>query len=133
MNVLLDTHTWAWTLSNNREKLSAEAVAAISEAEAVFVSPISVFEIGQKAKAGKWPEMLPFVDRLPALVHEQQALFASLTPEICLSATGLSWEHRDPFDRMLAATAIENRLTYVSVDTAFDALAGVEGWIGRLW
>jgi PIN domain nuclease of toxin-antitoxin system len=133
VKVLLDTHTWAWALSNNTVRLSARAVELIRGAEIVFVSPISIFEIGQKVHRGKWPEMSPFLGQLADLLAQQGARFAALTPEVCLQAAMLPWENRDPFDRLLAATAIMGGLTYISVDDAFDQLNAFDGWIGRRW
>ena len=131
-SLLLDTHAWAWSLTGDG-RLSAQAVALIEQAENVFVSPISLFEIGQKVRIGKWPEMEPFVHRLPKLLAEQGGRVAILSPEISLRAALLEWAHRDPFDRLLAATAIENDVPLLSADIAFDGLAGHVGWIARIW
>ena len=130
--VLLDTHTWAWSLSGDA-RLSDKAVAMIEQAESVFVSPITFFEIGQKVRIGKWPEMEPFVSRLAAVLGEQGGRIATLAPEICLQAAVMDWAHRDPFDRILAATAISLDMPLISADTAFDGLANFKGWIARLW
>jgi PIN domain nuclease of toxin-antitoxin system len=124
--VLLDTHAWAWSLTGDA-RLSDKARAFIEQAQAVLVSPISFFEIGQKVRLGKWPEMTPFVDLLPALLQEQGGAVASLEPLICLSAGTMPWAHRDPFDRLLAATATFYNLPLVSADAVFD------GQITRLW
>jgi PIN domain nuclease of toxin-antitoxin system len=51
-------------------RLSAPAIAAIEQAETVSISAISLFEIGQKVRLGKWPEMAPFL-RLISLAQEQ--------------------------------------------------------------
>jgi len=48
----LDTHAWVWSLTGD-ERLSGPALAAISAADTVFVSPITFFEIAQKARIGK--------------------------------------------------------------------------------
>lgn len=45
----------------------------------------------------------------------------------------MTWNHKDPFDRMIAATAMELACPLISKDTAFDDLEGVPGWTGRLW
>jgi PIN domain nuclease of toxin-antitoxin system len=65
--VLPDTHAWTWSLSSDG-RLSPAALAEIAGAELVLVSPISFFEISQKVRLGKWPEMVPFVRRLGALL-----------------------------------------------------------------
>lgn len=54
--VLLDTHAWVWSLSGD-DNLTPRARALITGATSVHVSPITFFEIGQKVRLGKWPEM----------------------------------------------------------------------------
>lgn len=124
--VLLDTHTWVWSLAGD-DRLSKPALSAIDAAGTVLVSPITFFEIAQKVRLGKWPEMEPFVDRLPALLAEQGGSVASFDPAICTSAGLMRWHHRDPFDRLLAATAMHDNLPLVSADAIFD------GIVTRLW
>ncbi len=131
-SLLLDTHAWAWSLTGD-QRLSAKAVALIEKAETILVSPISLFEIGQKVRLGKWPEMEPFIGRLPELLQEQGGIAAALTPEICLAAAMMDWAHRDPFDRLLAATAMQNGIPIISADAIFDELAGNQLWIARFW
>jgi PIN domain nuclease of toxin-antitoxin system len=50
-----------------------------------------------------------------------------LEPADCLMAGVLAWPHRDPFDRLLAATAIRRRIPIVSADSVFD------GMVKRIW
>ncbi|MCK8781606.1 type II toxin-antitoxin system VapC family toxin [Rhizobium sp. NTR19] len=126
--VLLDTHAWAWSMLG-QDRLSRSAVEAISSADIVLVSPVSFFEIGQKVRLGKWPAMAPFVDQLPDILDQQGAGTAPLDPRICLRAAMMDWSHRDPFDRLLAATALENSVPLISADQAFDSLADVL----RIW
>lgn len=131
-SVLLDTHAWAWALAGD-DRLSAGATTAILQADAVFVSAISLFEIGQKVRLGKWPEMQPFLHRLIDLAAEQGAHLVPLSSEASLLAATLEWAHRDPFDRIIGATAMVRGLTLVSADAAFDALAAEPRWPGRAW
>jgi PIN domain nuclease of toxin-antitoxin system len=99
----------------------------------VAVSVVSLFEIGQKTRLGKWPEMAPFVNRLIPMAHEQGGRLLALTAEASLLASTLDWAHRDPFDRFLGATAIMEGLSLVSADFCFDSLAGRPGWTNRIW
>lgn len=124
--LLLDTHTWAWSLTGDR-RLSDKARASVKQAQAVLISPISFFEIAQKVRLGKWPEMEPLIDRLPEILSEQGGTIAGLDPVVCTTAGTMSWNHRDPFDRLLAATAIRHNLPIVSADTVFDGL------VTRVW
>ncbi len=124
--LLLDTHAWVWSLMESH-RLPPLAAKAIETATQVLVSPISFFEIAQKVRVGKWPEMAPYVAQLPALLAEQGSYVASFTPEIALLAGTLAWEHRDPFDRLLAATALQSQIALVSADRVFD------GIVARVW
>jgi PIN domain nuclease of toxin-antitoxin system len=124
--ILLDTHTWAWSLAGD-DRLSKPALAVIEAADTVLVSPITFFEIAQKVRLGKWPEMEPFVGRLAALLGEQGGSVAGFDPAVCIAAGTMAWTHRDPFDRLLAATAMHYNLPLVSADAVFD------GIVTRLW
>ena len=126
--VLLDTHAWVWSLTTP-EKLTQTARAAIAGAYGVYVSPISTFEITQKVRIGKWPEM---DGKVHLLVSEGQAIPAPLTMEGASLAGDMSWTHRDPFDRIIAATAIDLGYQLVSKDQAFDDIRH-QAWKGRLW
>ena len=118
-SILLDTHTWVWSFANDA-LLSSRARTAIREADTVYVSPISFFEIGQKVRTGRWPEMQGRVKELPAILKEQGGSIATLTPEICLDASTMDWKHRDPFDRLIVSTALALGVGLVSKDSAFE-------------
>lgn len=123
--VLLDTHAWVWSFLDDNQ-LSTNARSAISKADAVYVSPISFFEIGQKVRLGKWPDMEPYAEDLPEILKGQGGLTATLTPEICLHASLREWAHRDPFDRFLASTAELSGLSLISKDSVFSEIPGVK-------
>ncbi|MBE7209509.1 MAG: type II toxin-antitoxin system VapC family toxin [Gluconacetobacter diazotrophicus] len=124
--VLLDTHAWVWSLQGN-PRLSPRAIAAIADVDTVLVSAISFFEIAQKVGQGKWREMLPLVEQLPELLRAQGGSVADFAPELCIEAGILDWVHRDPFDRLLAATARRHDVPLVSADAIFD------GIVTRIW
>lgn len=124
--VLLDTHAWAWSLTGD-SRLSNRAITAITRAAIVALSPISFFEISQKVRLGKWPEMVPFVAGLPALLEQQGGCILNLDPAICTAAGIMDWPHRDPFDRLLAATAAHHNVAIISADPVFDEV------VTRVW
>jgi PIN domain nuclease of toxin-antitoxin system len=97
------------------------------EAQTILVSAISFFEIAQKVRLGKWPEMAHCVERLPALLSSQRGIAASLEAQDYLMAGTMEWPHRDPFDRFLAASALRRRIPTVSADPVFDAV------LTRIW
>jgi len=126
--VLVDTHIWAWTMiGGGRARLSRTAHTALDAIDEVVVSAVSFYEIAQKVRLGKWPEMEPLVDRLSDLLAEQGGRATPLTADIATAAGLMQWDHRDPFDRLLAATAIHLNLPLVSADSTFD------GVVTRIW
>lgn len=129
---LLDTHTWSWNLTVD-PRLPGSVLHLINTADAVHVSPVSLYEIAQKVRLGRWPEMAEHANALPSLLQRQRGRVAALTPEVAVLAASLEWAHRDPFDRLIAATAIALKLPLLSADTAFDNLPPDIDWPGRIW
>lgn len=77
--------------------------------------------------------MEPIIGRLPQLLRAQGGSVAPYTAEMAMLSGGMDWPHKDPFDRMIAATAIELSCPLISKDTAFDQLQEFPGWTGRIW
>jgi PIN domain nuclease of toxin-antitoxin system len=126
--LLLDTHVWAWALTDDAP-LTAAARQAMNETATLFLSAVTFYEISHKVRLGKWPQMAKHSENLPALADEQSLLVAPVTAEIALRAGQLDWPNRDPFDRQLAATSLLLGLPLISADPAFDSLIGLR----RLW
>jgi PIN domain nuclease of toxin-antitoxin system len=126
MTFLLDTHALIWFL-NDDTHLPTSTRTQIETTRTVFVSIASLWEIAIKTNIGKLDLSTPFSAIEPNLV----ALGITQLPitfndlEIYLS---LPLHHRDPFDRILIAQAINHSLPLVSQDTQMDAYA-----IERLW
>ena len=111
MNLLLDTHAVIWFLGG-RAELRPEARAAIETADRVYVSAASIWEMATKVARGRLEAPADFLDRLLDLGMAPLAL----EWEHARVAGGLPLYHRDPFDRMLVAQAIVERLTIVTRD-----------------
>lgn len=122
--LLLDTHAWAWTAVAD-ELLTRRAVRAISEADEIFISSVSLYEIGQKVRLGKWPEMEPVVDRIWDVLEQQGTIVVPLDAEMAVEAAGDPWPHRDPFDRLIAATARHLGATMVTADRMLASAPGI--------
>lgn len=128
MRLLLDTHALLWWLAGD-ENLSASARTAVSEdANAIFVSAASTWEIATKHRLGKLPGANAIASDLAGAIKSQGFLGLPITIRHGEAAGALPGPHRDPFDRMLIAQSTLEDLMLVSNERAFDAY-GVQ----RLW
>ncbi|WP_425073529.1 type II toxin-antitoxin system VapC family toxin [Sagittula sp. S175] len=125
--LLLDTNAFAMVLTDD-PRLTDVARAAILDAPRVALSVISLYEIGQKVRLGKWPEMAPHAPGLAAQADRDGLDLLPLGAEATLAAALMDWDHRDPFDRMIACTARVEGLTLISSDAIFDQVQ-----VARLW
>ena len=73
------------------------------------------------------------IGRLPHLLRAKGGVGAPYSVEMAALSGGMDWSHKDPFDRMIAATTIELACPLISKDPAFDQLEGFTGWVGRVW
>jgi PIN domain nuclease of toxin-antitoxin system len=128
MKIVLDTHVFAWVLADS-PRLSSVARDVIAQTEDALVSTVSLFEIAQKVRIGKWADMEPVVGRLMDELVKQGTRSVPPSAEICILAGQMQWSHRDPFDRLIAATALATGGALVSADPAFDSLPDLR----RVW
>ncbi|WP_333835104.1 type II toxin-antitoxin system VapC family toxin [Rubrimonas sp.] len=125
--LLLDTGPFAMALTDD-PRLPAGVRARLAGADRVALSVISFYESGQKVRLGKWPAMAPFAAGLVEQARTDGFDLIPLSPAAALSAAGMDWDHRDPFDRMIAAVAQAEGLAIVSPDTAFDGIGAQRIW-----
>lgn len=117
-----------------RDDLSEETALDLEAAEALVVSAASFFEINQKVRVGKLA-MATLGEREVAALAERGLRVEPVSAAVMAHAAALAWlhegrEHRDPFDRMIAAAALALGLPVVTSDPAFGSLAG-EGLVVR--
>lgn len=126
MTYLLDTHTLIWFLEND-PRLPPITRTQIETTSTIFISIVSLWEIAIKANIGKLALSFPFNTIEPNLITVgiTQLPITFKDIEIYLS---LPLHHRDPFDRILIAQAINYSLTLISQDVQMDAYS-----IQRLW
>ena len=128
MKLLLDTHMLLWFIADD-PKLSGRAKGALVDpANERWLSPISLLEIALKVRLGKLPLSARFGALFPAQLTVNRIQLLPLEPQHIEPLTTLPLHHKDPFDRLLAATAVVAGLTLVSADPAFDAYG-----LTRLW
>ena len=111
MKLLLDTHALIWFLAGDA-RMSDGARVAIESAERVYVSSATIWEIAMKVARGRLTVPRDLTDRLLGL----GMLPMAIEWEHARVAAGLPTHHQDPFDRVLVAQAIVERLTIVTRD-----------------
>ena len=128
--MLLDTHVLVWAMLAP-DHLSPRAREALAGSSERVVSAASLYEIAYKAQLGRWPEVegLLRVD-LDARLRADGFEVAPAAGAIMERAGRLAWDHRDPFDRIIVATAQQRRLALVSKDATLD---GAPDNIERVW
>lgn len=124
-DVLLDTHAYVWALTA-AERLGPAAEPLLRDRSTrLLVSAATAWEMAIKHRAGRWPEVEPLLAQHGRLVSRLGAEMLPIDSEDALVAGSMTWEHRDPFDRVLAAQALRRDLRLLSRDAAFAAVHGL--------
>ncbi|HEV8432623.1 MAG TPA: type II toxin-antitoxin system VapC family toxin [Thermoanaerobaculia bacterium] len=121
MRLLADTHVLLWS-ATDPAKLNQQARAAIEDgSNDIRVSTVSVWEIAIKQSLGKLDLPRPAEQWLPDVLRRTGFEVADVTVSAALRVRGMAWHHRDPFDRLLIAHALEEGYTIVTRDDVFEA------------
>lgn len=127
--VVLDTSALLfWTLAP--EHLSSAARRAISQAgtSGVLVSAISIWEIGLKVQRGTLSLGVPFTDYVTRLERVDAVTLVPVDLAIWMRVLELPWQHRDPADRVIVATADLRELPLVSSDAEIGRYYSATVW-----
>ena len=125
---LLDTHTFVWSLSDDK-RLSEIAKEILSQRNnVIFVSSISFYELAFKNNLGKWPEVDIIVKHASQLMDKMQYRPLNLSIEHSLAAAALPLNHRDPFDRFLVAQSKIENYSLISKDKELSNLGTKIVW-----
>lgn len=128
MRVLLDTHALLWaTLSP--ASLSRKAASIIdTEANVILVYAASAWEIATKVRLGKLPGAETLEKEFLDVMENAGYTLLPIDVRSALRTGRLTSDHRDPFDRMLAAQALAEDIPILSADAKLDPFG-----IRRIW
>jgi len=133
MNLLLDTHALLWVLLEDQRLTRGTALAIVDTRNTIFVSSISGLEVATKVRISKLPEASHLVRDFANLCSDFDFRQVPVTLAHSVLAGSLPGEHRDPFDRVLAAQG-EKKIQIGSADgnpfTKGSALADTDYKIG---
>ena len=120
MEYLLDTHAFLWFI-NGSVDLSPRAKSIIQNSDnSIHLSIASFWEIAIKLNNGKLAIDMSF-EELKKEADKNDFRILTIKYEDTRILTSLELFHRDPFDRILIAQAIQNNLTMITKDANFDA------------
>jgi len=124
--IALDTHALLWW-ALDPARLSAEAQRAVGrmERDGGIASAISIWEIGIKVKRGKL-EIPIVVDELARRIERGGVVdLLPVDTSTWLRSLSLEWEHTDPADRVIVATALMRGVPLLTKDATIHAFGGV--------
>ena len=119
MRLLLDTHILFWCLVNDSKFDDRLRAAILDPTSACFVSAVTGWDIAVKVRLGKWPEAGILLPDLASKITAARMQHLPLTLLQAERAGSLVADHKDPFDRLLAAQSIDLDMPMVTVDAAF--------------
>ena len=124
-SLLLDTHALLWVLLDP-ERVPVETLAAVRAPETtVYVSAASAWEIAARHRLGKLEGAAAVVSGYHEHLGRLRAEELAITGQHALTAGGLQWSHRDPFDRVIVAQAVLGSLPVVTSDVALSQFPAI--------
>ncbi|MEX0272131.1 type II toxin-antitoxin system VapC family toxin [Leptolyngbyaceae cyanobacterium UHCC 1019] len=131
MKLLLDTQCWLWWFAQPN-RLNQEAIAQIAdEANELWLSVASIWEISIKVSIGKLPLPEPVDLYVSSRIAQLSMRSLVITAAHTFQIAALPLHHRDPFDRLLITQAQTEKMTLVSADQIFDRYSVSLLWAGN--
>ena len=128
MRLLIDSHALIWYVDQHQQ-LSPASHAAISDpSNDLLLSAGSIWEIAIKIGLGKLILTQPYLPWMSQALTDLGITVLPITVEYADAQASLPKHHSDPFDRLIVAQAIVERVSIVSADPRMDAYG-----ITRLW
>lgn len=119
--ILLDTHIWVRWVDPSANPLPVVLVEKIETADQLAVSAVTCWEVALLVRRGRLTLRLSLADWLDQALAGSGVICLPINREIAIRAANLPEHHRDPADRLIIATAIEQRARLISLDSAFPA------------
>ena len=112
MRLLLDTHILLWAL-NDDPRLSGKTRKLIENAADVYVSAATFWEMAIKVGVGK---LAVDLDEICEYCLESGFVELPITSEHAIAVKDLEHHHKDPFDRLIIATAMSEPMKLLTAD-----------------
>jgi PIN domain nuclease of toxin-antitoxin system len=125
--IVLDTHALLWW-ALDPDKLSPTATARVRELErrGGFASAISIWELGVKIQRGKLDLGISIEEFARRIEKTQAVQLLGVDTATWRRSLELPWDHRDPADRVIVATALLQRVPLLTADAEIHRFDGIE-------
>jgi PIN domain nuclease of toxin-antitoxin system len=127
MRYLLDTHSFLWFVDDTADLPAHIGSLIVDPTNSLRISIASFWEMGIKAGLGKLP-LSNTLTALESIAVSQSIEILPITVQAIEYAQSMAQHHKDPFDRIIAATAATMGDILLSADTIFDKYG-----VARLW
>ena len=116
MKLLLDSNVLLWSLQDRSQLTRRVRTLLEDEGNDLFVSTASLWELSLKIASGKLPVPGSSIQSVIDQLRRLSITILPITTTHILRTESLPFHHRDPFDRLLIAQALEDRLTLLTSD-----------------
>ena len=128
MRLLIDSHSLIWYVDQPQQLSPVALTTIVDPANDLFLSAASIWEISIKVGLKKLNLSGPFGLWMMQAIAGLKLTILPITVDYAAAQAGLPFHHRDPFDRLLVAQSLTDRIPIVSADPILDLYG-----IARIW
>ena len=128
MKILLDTHAFLWMITGAEDLSKTARKIVLNSENTLFLSMASVWEMAIKSSLGKLTLRQPLKQFIPEQLQMSGISLLNIAFQHIAKVALLPLHHRDPFDRLLIAQSLVDKINILSSDKVFDAYK-----LKRLW
>ncbi|MBW4508343.1 MAG: type II toxin-antitoxin system VapC family toxin [Scytonematopsis contorta HA4267-MV1] len=128
MKFLLDTHAFLWFVLNDSALSQVARDLIIDPLNDILLSPASYWEIAIKVSIGKYQVTGNFEAWMENQIQVNELEILPIKVAHVGAIVTLPFHHKDPFDRLLVAQALTEKIPIISVDAVLDSYTVTRYW-----
>ncbi|MBE9206948.1 type II toxin-antitoxin system VapC family toxin [Nostoc sp. LEGE 06077] len=128
MRLLLDTQAFLWFVLNDRALSQVACDLIINPLNDILLSPASYWEIAIKVSIGKYQIPENFTTWIERQIQVNELEILPIKVSHTATIVNLPFHHKDPFDRLLVAQALTEKIPIISADAVLDNYAVTRYW-----
>ncbi len=128
MKQLLDTHAFLWFVMGSDQLTEKVKVTIEDDTVENFLSIASIWEMSIKFSLGKLILGMPWEVFVQQEIIETKLNLLNITVENLNIIATLPFHHKDPFDRLIIAQGMVEKMRICSVDKIFDSYPVTRYW-----